>query len=184
MLKFLLQTLHIYIQMQNPVKLTETDHPLPDQITPLPCGGPVIRWGGTSTLTFCLPDAGMEVFILYAIQASLRRKNKKTSTALRWRLRLRSVAESNRCTRFCRPLPSHSANRPSGSPITGWQKYNFLINSETPLVFQYALLNQSLWSSIWTLHVRWLWSLSRSFLTRSSGWGLLLSENACLITSS
>ena len=27
-------------------------------------------------------------------------------------LSMRSVADSNRCTRFCRPLPNHSANRP------------------------------------------------------------------------
>lgn len=27
-------------------------------------------------------------------------------------LELRSVADSNCCTRFCRPLPNHSANRP------------------------------------------------------------------------
>ena len=30
---------------------------------------------------------------------------------------VRSEADSNRCTRFCRPLPSHSAIRPSSFPL-------------------------------------------------------------------
>lgn len=37
--------------------------------------------------------------------------------------RLRSVADSNRRTRFCRPLPNHSANRPNyGFPFFGCAK--------------------------------------------------------------
>ncbi len=54
-------------------------------------------------------------FLLSALSlaSGLRSENKK-SPSLRsvrgfW---LRSVADSNRRTRFCRPMPSHSANRP------------------------------------------------------------------------
>ncbi len=46
-------------------------------------------------------------------------------------LLLRSVADSNRRTWFCRPLPSHSANR----PLFGLQKYNFFPNTQTPVTF-------------------------------------------------
>ncbi len=36
---------------------------------------------------------------------------------------MRSVADSNRRTRFCRPLPNHSANRPLyGFSRFGWAK--------------------------------------------------------------
>ena len=35
---------------------------------------------------------------------------------------LRCVAESNHCSRFCRPVPSHSANAPSS---IGLQRYGF-----------------------------------------------------------
>lgn len=36
---------------------------------------------------------------------------------------MRSVADSNRRTRFCRPLPNHSANRPKdGFSRFGWAK--------------------------------------------------------------
>jgi hypothetical protein len=34
---------------------------------------------------------------------------------------LRHLADSNRCTRFCRPLPSHSAKMPL--IVNGWQIY-------------------------------------------------------------
>ena len=47
--------------------------------------------------------------------ASERRAVNKKSPSfamLRKRILLRSVADSNRRTRFCRPMPSHSANRP------------------------------------------------------------------------
>ena len=35
--------------------------------------------------------------------------------------RLRSRADSNCCTRFCRPLPSHSATRPIGAKVVNFQ---------------------------------------------------------------
>ena len=42
-----------------------------------------------------------------------------------WRLWLRSRADLNRCTRFCRPLPNHSATGPfsMGANLT-----NFLVS--------------------------------------------------------
>ena len=39
---------------------------------------------------------------------------------------MRSEADSNRCTRFCRPLPSHSAIRPF--PYFGLQIYKLFCN--------------------------------------------------------
>ena len=37
----------------------------------------------------------------------------------------RSVADSNRCNRFCRPAPSHSANRPSDASKRKISKKNY-----------------------------------------------------------
>ena len=45
-------------------------------------------------------------------QASLARLKMKIPTASLQGFGLRSRADSNCCTRFCRPLPSHSATRP------------------------------------------------------------------------
>jgi hypothetical protein len=76
----------------------------------------VIRFGGPFNQNpHGLPAASpvFFVFISSPEQAPLSDENKK-SPSLRsvrgfW---LRSVADSNRRTRFCRPMPSHSANRP------------------------------------------------------------------------
>lgn len=42
----------------------------------------------------------------------IKKKEIKTIEETPYVLKKRSVADSNRRTRFCRPLPSHSANRP------------------------------------------------------------------------
>ena len=60
-----------------------------------PSGGP---W------SFCFPSS--------ASQASVGLKAKIPSALRALGILLRSVADSNRRTRFCRPMPSHSANRP------------------------------------------------------------------------
>ena len=54
---------------------------------------------------------GCFIFQTSLKQASVGLKY-KTSNALRWRFSVRSVADSNCCRWFCRPLPSHSAKRP------------------------------------------------------------------------
>lgn len=41
--------------------------------------------------------------------------------------RKRSVADSNRCTRFCRPLPNRSANRPLSLQILECKYITFII---------------------------------------------------------
>ena len=53
---------------------------------------------------------------------------------------LRSRADSNRCTRFCRPLPSHSATR----PVFGAAKIqDLLYSSKRPdLLFSFSSFRQ------------------------------------------
>ena len=71
----------------------------------------MIRFGGTFQ-PIPLRYAESVFFVFnpqHCKQASV--ENKK-SLALRARDWLRSVADSNRRKRFCRPLPSHSVNRP------------------------------------------------------------------------
>lgn len=46
------------------------------------------------------------------IRFDFRQAVNKNSVVYTTRFSLRSEADSNRCTRFCRPLPSHSAIRP------------------------------------------------------------------------
>ena len=51
-------------------------------------------------------------FVFFPQLSKLASAENKKSPALRARDWLRSVADSNRRKRFCRPLPSHSVNRP------------------------------------------------------------------------
>ena len=71
---------------------------------------------------FC--ESQLNFLILLAIQALLDGRKIKKPSALHRAFWLRSRADSNRCTRFCRPLPSRSATRPLGVQI--YQKKLFL----------------------------------------------------------
>ena len=72
----------------------------------------VIRFRGTFNQSLCpLRVHGSFVSILPLSRAGVRikTKNPRHFVLRDW---LRSVADSNRRKRFCRPLPSHSVNRP------------------------------------------------------------------------
>ncbi len=60
---------------------------------------------------------------------------------------MRSVADSNRRTRFCRPLPSHSANRPTlYISLLGWAKitkFYFNLQAKTAVSNEYLLLQSA-----------------------------------------
>ena len=43
---------------------------------------------------------------------TVQTRNENTAVVIHSGVFVRSEADSNRCTRFCRPLPSHSAIRP------------------------------------------------------------------------
>ena len=66
-----------------------------------------------------LPFSESQLYFLIfpAIQALLDGCKIKKPSALHRAFWLRSRADSNRCTRFCRPLPSRSATKPLGVQI-------------------------------------------------------------------
>ncbi len=72
-----------------------------------------------------------EFFDFTAIQALLDGCKIKKPSALHRAFWLRFRADSNRCTRFCRPLPSRSATKPLGVQI--YQKKLFL-NEDSNIV--------------------------------------------------
>ena len=73
------------------------------------------NWGTLATKSLSAFSAPWSfLFSSLSFASELRAENKKSPSfaMLRKRILLRSVADSNRRTRFCRPMPSHSANRP------------------------------------------------------------------------
>ena len=76
-------------------------------------------------------ESQLNFLILHAIQALLDGCKIKKPSALHRAFWLRFRADSNRCTRFCRPLPSRSATKPLGVQI--YQKKLFL-NDDSNIV--------------------------------------------------
>ena len=79
-------------------------------------------------------------FIIYPLVSKLTRiYYKKSPTTLWLRILLRSVADSNRCNWFCRPAPSHSANRPGFLCITNLCKLIHFCQS----IFQFPFITNN-----------------------------------------
>ena len=67
----------------------------------------------------------MQCLVISCFAKNIKIKNQLRQFLLTQPVSLRSQAESNRCTRFCRPLPNRSAMEPSLRDLHGKVKQKF-----------------------------------------------------------